>query len=175
MRTWMVPVEIMCRKHLQGEHVECHMFASSLHNNKSVKGFIEDGLFDPKGFEQRHEDLANEMVRRGGKHESPLNLQGMAKINLKHMPEGCVDVNANIKELARRCTQCYERIEASQYKHLLEGIPKGGDAIVPVNDDYYVQLSGQLLTEERFSNRDAAVRKLEKLRRNMTLRRQGRL
>ena len=72
MRLWLVDPKLLCRKHLLGEHVECHMFVGALNKGKSVKGFLRNGLFHGPALKNRHEELAAEIERRGYNHKSPL-------------------------------------------------------------------------------------------------------
>lgn len=167
MRIWNVPVELMCDKHLRGEHVETHMFVGSISKGKSLSGFIEDGLFDGSILRERHDTLAAEMLKRGGKHESPL-----PEFDVPAQDASRIDVHANIIELARRCPDCYDRIKAAGYDL---PFPRGGDKVFEFEGFWYVQLTGQWLTGTKYPKRDKALAALEKMRRNMTLRRQGRL
>ena len=101
---WNVPPPLMCRKHLLGEHVETHMFASCLTKGKHLDGYIDKGLVDISLLRNRHDSLAKEMVNRGYSHASPMLLDWKGP--------GTVDSEANVKELARRCLECRKRIEA---------------------------------------------------------------
>ena len=105
MRMWMVEPDLLCRKHLMGEHVELHMLVGSLNKGKSVKGFVRDGLIEVHSARDRHEQLAVEMLRRGYNHKSPLP-------EFDSFIAGSVNVSDNIEELKKRCTECRERIEA---------------------------------------------------------------
>ncbi len=105
MRMWMVQPDLLCRKHLMGEHVELHMLVGSLNKGKSVKGFVDDGLIEVQSVRDRHEQLAVEMLRRGYNHKSPLP-------EFDSFIAGSVNVSDNIEELKRRCSDCKERIEA---------------------------------------------------------------
>ena len=108
MRMWMVDPELLCRKHLLGEHVECHMFRGSLQKGKSVRGFVETGLLDSRALADRHEQLAHEMLRRGYRHASPLP----ADFD-ENADAGEVNVDEALRELAARCEACRERQSAS--------------------------------------------------------------
>ena len=101
MRMWMVDPALLCRKHLLGEHVECHMFRGSLHKGTSLRGFIDTGLLDSRLLVQRHDQLATEMQRRGYRHASPLPHDFDAQAAM-----GDVDVTAAMDELASRCEEC---------------------------------------------------------------------
>lgn len=65
MRMWMVNPEMLCRKHLLGEHLECHMFVGTILAGKSLKGYVDNGLVEVDSLVQRHNDLAVEMSKRG--------------------------------------------------------------------------------------------------------------
>ena len=99
MRMWMVPPRRMCRKHLLGEHVEIHMAVATLRLGKSVDGFLRKGLLELGSLRARHDELVEEMLRRGYRHASPLG-------RLPRRTEGKVDRKANLLELARRCPDC---------------------------------------------------------------------
>lgn len=99
----MVDPTLLCRKHLLGEHVECHMFRGSLLKGKSLRGFLETGLLDSRALARRHDQLAKEMQRRGYRHASPLPRDFDAKAAI-----GTVDVQAALRELAARCEDCRE-------------------------------------------------------------------
>ena len=73
MRQWMVDPRIMCRKHLLGEHLEHHMLIGSIKNGKKIKGYIDNNLLEPLSLFNRHEQLVQEMLRRGYSHNSQLN------------------------------------------------------------------------------------------------------
>ena len=105
MRQWLVDPRLLCRKHLLGEHVEHHMFVGSISKGKSVKGFLSDGLLEPKTLHARHAQLANEMISRGYNHKSPL-----LDVDISHLSDGKIDINRNIDDLRGRCDACADRI-----------------------------------------------------------------
>lgn len=72
MRMWMVNVRTMCRKHLLGEHVECHMIAGSINKGRRLDGFVDSNALQLKSLITRHDAIAREMIRRKYKHKSPL-------------------------------------------------------------------------------------------------------
>lgn len=94
----------MCRQHLLGEHVEMHMLVGSLRKDISVQGFIDDGLIDLQLIRRRHSQLVDEMTRRGYNHKSPLPAY-TCYIN-RYDVHGHINVEANVRELARRCEEC---------------------------------------------------------------------
>ena len=99
MRIWNVNPKMLCRKHLLGEHLECHMFAGSILLGKSLNGYIQHGLVEVHNIKNRHEELANEMGRRGYNHESPLP-------EFSSYIAGSVNTVENVEELKRRCPDC---------------------------------------------------------------------
>ena len=108
----MAPVELMCVKHLLGEHVETHMFLGSLKAGRNLLGFFERGLLEPESLLRRHDELAYEIVRRGYSHKSPMDgdvlreaLSGLASMQRKAR----VDRDASLRELVRRCPECAKK------------------------------------------------------------------
>jgi hypothetical protein len=96
---WMVDVKCLCRKHLLGEHQEMHSFTGTIKKGISIKGYLKNGLIETHNLKKRHDELANEMTRRGYNHKSELE-----DLNLN--PNGCVNSEENIQELIRRCPDC---------------------------------------------------------------------
>lgn len=99
----MVDPVLLCRKHLLGEHVETHMAAGCVRRGKTLGRFLADGLVDPTRLLERHDLLAAEMVRRGYRHQSPLQEYVYGG------PPVTIDVEANLLDLAHRCPECAER------------------------------------------------------------------
>ncbi len=102
MRMWMVDPRWVCNQHLLGEHVETHMLAGVLRRGTSIRGYVEKGLVETSALRKRHAELAEEMVRRGMRHNSPL--QDFDDPNL-----GKVDVERSEAELIGRCPKCRHR------------------------------------------------------------------
>ncbi len=100
MRMWNVNPELMCQKHLCGEHLECHMFYGAIKEGKKIDGYIRNGLLEMHTLKRRHDELAIEMLNRGYKHQSPL------PNDFDDCELGCVDVEENIKALIERCPKC---------------------------------------------------------------------
>lgn len=98
----MVDVRRMCKKHLLGEHVECHMFVGSINKEKNLDGYLRKNLFDITKLRKRHDELAKEIVRRGFKHNSPLPEFKM----LDKYKGGKVIVKDNEIDLRKRCKNC---------------------------------------------------------------------
>ena len=105
MRQWLVNPKFLCVKHLNGEHLEGHMFLGCIKKGTSLKGYIEKGSVEIQKIQERHDELALEMLSRVYKHSSPLNSENLL------WTEGNVDIIENIEELKRRCPECRRRIE----------------------------------------------------------------
>ncbi len=105
MRMWMVDPRGMCRKHLLGEHVECHMIAGSLAKGRRLDGFVDKNCLHFSKLHVRHNRLAKEMLRRGYNHLSPLRVIWDVNISRKVIGSK-VDRAATREELQRRCLEC---------------------------------------------------------------------
>jgi hypothetical protein len=104
MRMWNVPTEMLCNQHLLGEHVEMHMFAGSIRLGKSIVGFIAKGFVETDKIKSRHDALAVELLKRGFRHNSPMD-------DFDILANGKVDIEANLVSLSKRCVMCRMRID----------------------------------------------------------------
>lgn len=76
MRIWDLPVEVLCRQHLLGEHRELHAIWSILVNDKQgYRNHPETRRWEGKlpMLWLRHELQVKEMAARGYNHASPLS------------------------------------------------------------------------------------------------------
>lgn len=85
MRMWMVNPEYLCRQHLLGEHIE------------------------PEAMKQRHDELAEEMIRRGMNHKSPYEMPDLSYLP-KDQREAKVDRVKSLK-LLLKCPECKKRYD----------------------------------------------------------------
>lgn len=116
MRMWMVPPRILCRKHLGGEHVECHMFVGTIQKKKNLDGYVKHNCCELTLLRERHDALAREINYRknktgtGGGHKSPL-----PEYDLSYLTENVihytVDRKASLLDLINRCPECRKRFE----------------------------------------------------------------
>jgi hypothetical protein len=113
MRMWNVSPELMCRKHLLGEHVEMHMFLGTLNQGKKIDGYIHTGLVEVHNIKRRHDDLAQEIVRRGYRHNSPMKDSSLL------VNAGFVDVKRSYEDLQSRCRECRTKIQNAETKKTL--------------------------------------------------------
>ena len=111
MRMWNIYPELMCRKHLLGEHAEMHMFLGTLSLGKKIDGYICSGLVEIHNIKLRHDELAQEIVRRGYCHNSPMNDFPLFE------RAGFVDIQRSYKELESRCAECRRRIQKTIVKN----------------------------------------------------------
>jgi hypothetical protein len=113
MRMWMVDPEIMCSKHLTGEHLELHMFVGAIRKGTSMQGYVDSRLLEPLALEARHKQLVDELLARGGSHKSEMGF-----VNLKGLPrkivEAKVDRKEQLDELLSRCPACAKRYADKQ-------------------------------------------------------------
>lgn len=111
MRMWLINTELLCRKHLLGSHSELHKFRPSFIKQYRIDGRVYPiAQIEPASMERRHNELAEEMLRRGYNHKSPYK-----QPDISYLPNwqqnAKVDPWQSINELKRRCPDCRERIE----------------------------------------------------------------
>ena len=110
MRMWNISPEFLCNKHLLGEHVEMHMFFGTLNLCKRIDGYISNGLVEVHNIKRRHDELAQEMNKRGYSHKSPIQDSNV------FFKAGFVDVTKSFEELQLRCTECRRKIQTIDKK-----------------------------------------------------------
>lgn len=107
MRMWMLSPNLLCNKHLIAEHGEIHAAVGNLVNGsgKWAKSLIHSGYLEPASFRQRHNEIVQEMLRRGYNHNSPL---------IDFEPNGFsdfrVDRMKSLHDLIGRCEECRQNI-----------------------------------------------------------------
>ncbi len=106
MRMWMIHPSLLCRQHLLGEHRELHTLQSSILLNKSVLGYMVDGLIELHNLNHRHEEIVREMIERGYQHNSELPYMLIAG--------GRVNRERSMSDLIERCPECRARIETTE-------------------------------------------------------------
>jgi hypothetical protein len=112
MRMWMVDTKTMCRKDLLGEHVETHMILGTLNSGIRLDGYVRNNLLELKNLKKRHDELADEMVRRGYNHQSPLDWKVEeidSVIQSNEVKNSKVDRSLALVDLHDRCPECRER------------------------------------------------------------------
>jgi hypothetical protein len=107
---WMVSPKCLCRKHLLGEHNEIHKHKHNFEKHHSITGRIYPiVLIEPENMEKRHDELANEMVRRGYNHQSPYSQPDLSYL-ANDLRFAKADIEYNGKDLHDRCSECAEII-----------------------------------------------------------------
>jgi len=114
MRMWMTNPKIMCNKHLLGEHVELHMFVGSIKKKIGLDGYVKNKLLELKSIHSRHKELSIEMINRGMKHSSPLDVDVDISFYPNTVIESVVPREWSKNELLNRCIECKRRYDAEQ-------------------------------------------------------------
>ena len=120
MRMWMVKPEIMCQRHLCGEHVELHMFLSHLKSGKGIDGYLKNNCLQPRMLWFRHDEIRREMIRRKYNHKSPIELHECA-CTLNYSIEQQyweIDKAKSLSDLLQRCPECKKQYEGKWAKGL---------------------------------------------------------
>ena len=110
MRMWMINPELLCNKHLLGEHGEIHKHKHNFQKKHSINGRISPIVqIEPASMELRHNTLAIEMIKRGMNHKSEYTMP-----DISYLPESSQNAIVNItiskQDLISRCTECSKRI-----------------------------------------------------------------
>jgi hypothetical protein len=105
---WMIAPRLLCQSHLLGEHNEIHKHRHNFEKKHSIAGRVSPVvLVEPESMQARHDELADEMGRRGYNHQSPYTQPG-----LEHLPPAhrfvVVDRELSVQELAKRCSKCFQ-------------------------------------------------------------------
>jgi len=95
----------MCRKHLLGEHLECHMFAGHLAKGRGIQGYLDNNLLEPSSVSDRHDVLAKEIGKRGFKHKSPLKKVSLSSYSDSQVNHA-IDKEKAESDLRDRCKVC---------------------------------------------------------------------
>lgn len=101
MRIWDLPPEVLCRKHLLGEHAELHAIWNILTGDMSgYRSHPETRRWEGKlkALYQRHRLLVLEMEKRGYRHFSELDPE---KATGKEVQDELLDTVERQKEILR--------------------------------------------------------------------------
>ncbi len=85
-------------------HQEAGTLENHPHGLKIVKGHAEKQQVDTSLIKKRHDELVEEMERRGFNHDSLLEY-------VDELDLGSIDTEQNIKDLSNRCDKCLKRIQ----------------------------------------------------------------
>jgi len=107
----MIEPAVMCDNHLLGEHAECHQEVGTLlnhpHGRAIVEGHAEKQQVDTSLIQDRHDELAKELERRGMNHDSPMDYTDELDL-------GSIDIEANKRDLFERCEDCFANYQVQQ-------------------------------------------------------------
>jgi hypothetical protein len=106
----MVDPEILCRRHLLGEHNEIHKFRSTFERGYSIKKRVERNQIEPFSMKSRHDELAEEMMKRGYRHSSPYEMPNLSSYPWREKSRK-VDLFLSLQDLLSRCPECNERYQ----------------------------------------------------------------
>jgi hypothetical protein len=100
----------MCNKHLLGEHGEIHKHRHNFEKKHSIKGRIEPVTqIEPVNMAKRHDELVDEMQKRGMNHKSLYELP-----DLSYLPEEQINAKVNLEtsftDLMNRCLDCKRKM-----------------------------------------------------------------
>lgn len=108
---WGIDPQLLCDQHLLGEHTELHQAVGTLRNHPHgeaiVRGHAERQQLDTSKLQARHDDLADELERRGMTHDSPMNYEDTHEL-------GSINPERNRANLQNRCEDCRNRIETTE-------------------------------------------------------------
>lgn len=113
MRMWMISPELLCKKHLLGEHFEIHKHKHNFVKHHSIDKRISPVVqIEPSSMEIRHNQLVKEMKRRNYNHNSPYEMPDISYLPIWQR-EAKVDLDNSFKDLCERCPDCKLRIQNS--------------------------------------------------------------
>jgi len=114
MRMWMIDPKLLCTQHLLGEHGEIHKHRHNFVKHHNIRGRISPTVqIEPESMKYRHDELAEEMLRRGMNHKSPYE-----QPDLSYLPNELryakVGIEVSKRDLCNRCEACAERFLSAE-------------------------------------------------------------
>lgn len=105
-RNWMINPRIHCTNHLNGAHCECHVVYGTIKARKRIHGYIKSNCIELTNLLKYHEILVEEMLRRNGNHNSPLDT--LPDLSYLSNEEICykIDRQQSLDLLLDRCPIC---------------------------------------------------------------------
>lgn len=105
MRQWNIEPQYLCNKHLFGEHFDHHVFLGLIKKKKKLNGYLKHGLLNPYTLKERHDLLANEIIKRGYNHFS--ELEHIDPVDLEYIDFSKYNsINADYIYLFTKCNNC---------------------------------------------------------------------
>lgn len=138
MRMWMIPAHLLCAKHLMGEHFEIHKHRHNFVKQHSISGRIKPvTMIEPARMQTRHDELAEEILRRGMHHASPYTLPDLSYLPTEER-NAKVSHTESYTELCKRCLECQKRIHPYLQMNISTKVVK--QQIPPLNDENMVYI-----------------------------------
>lgn len=105
MRMWGLTPNLMCMRHIVGEHGEFHKHRHSFVKKHNLKGrFIPLVQIDPKNMKKRHDELSRYLKN----HKSPYEMPDIS--HLSDFEGFKIDLSYNLLDLYMRCEKCRKKI-----------------------------------------------------------------
>ena len=107
----MLNPQIMCRQHLIAEHLECSAMCLGILKRKcKIDGFIKSNAIEILSAKERHDELVEEMLRRGYNHNSPfIGIPDDLLLYYSEEAKFRVNRKESLKLLLGRCETCRSR------------------------------------------------------------------
>lgn len=110
MRMWMINPELLCNKHLLGEHGEIHKHRHNFVKKHNISGRIHPVVqIEPSSMKVRHDELAKEMLKRNMNHKSDYEQPDISYLS-DNLRLAKVDTNISKSDLIQRCEECRKNI-----------------------------------------------------------------
>ena len=101
----MINPEILCRKHLLGEHGEIHKHRHNFVKHHSITNRIKLDQIEPSSMGARHDKLVAEMLCRGYNHQSPYTQPDISYLPKQEQWHIVNQLNS-LSVLLSRCKEC---------------------------------------------------------------------
>lgn len=114
---WMISPELLCTKHLLGEHGEIHKHRHNFVKKHNIHNRVKLNQIEPKSMKTRHDELAKEMTNRGFKHHSDYEMPDISYLPIEEQ-NYIVDIVNSHQDLCNRCKNCKDKIKLDTLFHL---------------------------------------------------------
>ena len=110
MRMWMIEPELLCNKHLVGEHGEIHKHRHNFVKKHNISGRIHPIVqIEPSSMKIRHDELVEEMLKRGMNHKSDYEQPDISYLK-EDLRYAKVNIEISKLDLVGRCEECRKNI-----------------------------------------------------------------
>jgi len=106
----MIDPELLCNKHLLGEHGEIHKHRHNFVKKHNINGRIIPVVqIEPSSMKKRHDEVAKEMIKRCMNHKSDYIQPDISYLR-EDLRNAKVDIQISKIDLIERCEECKKRI-----------------------------------------------------------------